>query len=127
MHEGRGLEGPAARFLCHARGRQAPQFLVDERQQLVGRQQVVNLPLNGRSYADLALLAPGVRKSFLGMDQSNSNFRESSFNVNGQRSEFNNFLLDQGLLDYRTPGAADTACEVEATLLRIMEETARPG
>jgi uncharacterized protein (DUF302 family) len=28
---------------------------------------------------------------------------------------------------FHAPGAADTACEVEATLLRIMEETARPG
>ena len=30
---------------------------------VVSTNQIVNLPLNGRSYADLALLAPGVRKS----------------------------------------------------------------
>src|SRR3954454_2954626 len=65
-----------------------------DRGQVIGNATVVNLPLNGRNYSDLALLAPGVRKSFLGMDPNNSNFREGSFNVNGQRSAFNNFQLD---------------------------------
>lgn len=53
---------------------------------------VENLPLNGRSYADLVLLAPGVRKSQL--ENNGTSSREASFNINGQRSAFNNFLLD---------------------------------
>jgi hypothetical protein len=65
-----------------------------DRGQIVGRETIVNLPLNGRSYADLALLTPGVRKSALGMDQTSSNYRESSFNVNGLRSSLNNFQVD---------------------------------
>ena len=62
------------------------------RGQVINRQQVEDLPLNGRSYADLALLVPGVRKSVL--ENQSTTSREASFNVNGQRSAFNNFLLD---------------------------------
>ena len=63
-----------------------------ERGQVIGTRVVENLPLNGREYADLAALVPGVRRDILenGTDSS----RDASFNVNGQRSEFNNFLLD---------------------------------
>ncbi len=63
-----------------------------ERGQVIGTREVENLPLNGREYADLAALVPGVRRDSLenGTDTS----RDASFNVNGQRSEFNNFLLD---------------------------------
>src|SRR4051794_16295548 len=53
---------------------------------------IVNLPLNGRSYADLALLAPGVRKSVL--EDGSVSGRDASYNVNGQRSSLNNFLVD---------------------------------
>lgn len=62
------------------------------RGQVVGQKEVEDLPLNGRSYADLALLVPGVRKSVL--ENQSTTSREASFNVNGQRSAFNNFLLD---------------------------------
>ena len=58
-----------------------------DRGQVVQHQAIVNLPLNGRAYADLALLSPGVRKS-------NIANRDASFNVNGLRSAHNNFLVD---------------------------------
>jgi len=59
-----------------------------DRGQVVNREAVVDLPLNGRSNASLALLAPGVRLAY-GLAK-----RESSFNVSGLRSQFNNFILD---------------------------------
>ena len=63
-----------------------------DRGAVIGKQEIVNLPLNGRSYADLVLLVPGVRKSVL--ENQSLSSRDSSFNVNGQRSELNNFILD---------------------------------
>ena len=59
-----------------------------DRGQVITRAQIVNLPLNGRAYADLALLSPGVRTSSI------SSSRDASFNVNGMRSALNNFILD---------------------------------
>jgi hypothetical protein len=62
-----------------------------DRGQVINSQQIVNLPLNGRSYADLALLSPGVRRSMLAFSSSP---RDGSFNVHGLRSALNNFVLD---------------------------------
>ncbi len=59
-----------------------------DRGTVISREQIVNLPLNGRAYADLALLSPGVRRSSI------ANSRDASFNVNGLRSALNNFILD---------------------------------
>ncbi len=59
-----------------------------DRGQVIGKEQIVSLPLNGRAYADLALLSPGVRKSAI------SDSRDASFNVNGLRSALNSFILD---------------------------------
>jgi Carboxypeptidase regulatory-like domain/TonB-dependent Receptor Plug Domain len=92
------------------------------RSQVIGTKQIEDLPLNGRSYADLTLLAPGVRKSFL-EDQSLTN-REASFNVNGQRSAFNNFLLNgldnnsygtsnQGFANENIPPSPDAVSEFQ--------------
>jgi len=63
-----------------------------DRGAVIAHEEMVDLPLNGRSYADLALLVPGARKSFL--ENQTLSSRDSSFNVNGQRSEMNNFILD---------------------------------
>lgn len=62
------------------------------RGQVINTKAIADLPLNGRAYADLTLLVPGVAKSPL-ENQSDSS-RDASFNVNGQRSELNSFLLD---------------------------------
>jgi hypothetical protein len=59
-----------------------------DRGQVISNEQVVDLPLNGRSNASLALLAPGVRLTY-GLAK-----REASFNINGMRSQFNDFILD---------------------------------
>ena len=66
-----------------------------EHSQVINLQQVAELPLNGRNYADLALLATNTIKSPIAVSFSASGTpREGSFNVNGMRSTYNNFLLD---------------------------------
>ncbi len=64
-----------------------------DRGQVIQRKQIVALPLNGRSYANLALLAPGVRESNTNSPAGGGG-REAAFNVNGLRATVNNFLLD---------------------------------
>ncbi|HVZ84392.1 MAG TPA: carboxypeptidase regulatory-like domain-containing protein [Terracidiphilus sp.] len=59
---------------------------------IISEREVRDLPLNGRAYGDLMALVPGVRRNNL--ENQSVTSRDASFNVNGQRSEFNNFLLD---------------------------------
>src|SRR5215472_8847170 len=63
-----------------------------ERGQVVEGEQIESLPLNGRSYANLALLAPGVVES--NQNGVGTTGREGSFNINGLRNTYNNFQLD---------------------------------
>ncbi|MBB6142986.1 hypothetical protein HNQ77_000930 [Silvibacterium bohemicum] len=63
-----------------------------DRGETVQSREIVNLPLNGRAYADLATLVPGVRKSLLEVLSNPS--RDASYNVNGLNSMANNFQLD---------------------------------
>src|SRR5277367_5341806 len=56
---------------------------------VVNAQQIVELPLNGRRYADLALLEPGVNKNY-----SAANPAPDRFSVNGNSELQNNFLLN---------------------------------
>jgi hypothetical protein len=76
---------------------------------VIGTKQVEDLPLNGRSYADLVLLVPGARKSLL--ENNGTSSREGSFNINGQRSAFNNYLLDG--LDNNNYGTSNQGFENE--------------
>lgn len=64
-----------------------------QRDQVITHEEAVELPLNGREYSALVLLTPGVRASAIGTG-STLTPREGSFNVNGLRSTFNNYLLD---------------------------------
>ena len=63
-----------------------------EHGQVIHTQQIVELPLNGRNYSDLALLATNVHRSPIAAQPTTP--REGAFNVNGMRSTYNNFLLD---------------------------------
>ena len=68
------------------------EFDSSDRGQVVSQRELANLPLNGRAYADLTLLVPGVRKSQI--ENGSVLSRDASYNVNGMRSNANNFMLD---------------------------------
>ena len=66
-----------------------------EHGQVISTDAIAELPLNGRNYADLALLSTNAVKSPISATFSPSGTpREGAFNVNGMRSTYNNFLLD---------------------------------
>jgi hypothetical protein len=66
-----------------------------EHGQVIGTDEIAELPLNGRNYADLALLSTNAVKSPISATFSASGTpREGAFNVNGMRSTYNSFLLD---------------------------------
>ena len=59
----------------------------------IGQQQVEQLPLNGRNYEQLILLAPGVQTVTTGA-QSSFYGREPSYSIAGSRPEGQELLLD---------------------------------
>jgi Carboxypeptidase regulatory-like domain/TonB-dependent Receptor Plug Domain/TonB dependent receptor len=67
-----------------------------ERGQTVTNYESEALPLVSRNYSDLLALVPGSRQApeEIFITSSNSLVRAGSFNVNGERSVFNNYLLD---------------------------------
>jgi len=67
-----------------------------QRGQIITQYQTAALPLVSRNYSDLIGLTTGVRASSNSLSTTSNTglLREGSFNVNGQRSIFNNFLLD---------------------------------
>ncbi len=68
-----------------------------QRDQVISGYQSQALPLVSRNYTDLLALVSGVRQAptqATTTSNINSPVRAGSYNVNGQRSMFNNFLLD---------------------------------
>jgi outer membrane receptor protein involved in Fe transport len=68
---------------------------------VVEHQSIIDLPLNGRNFAQLGTLIPGVVAAPTGLGGAQGNatvggFGDAtgSFNVNGMRNQSNNFLLD---------------------------------
>jgi hypothetical protein len=63
-----------------------------DRGQTIAAKQIRELPLNGRAYSELIYLSTGILRA--PSSGSSSAQREASFNANGLRSTFNNFLMD---------------------------------
>jgi hypothetical protein len=61
---------------------------------VVTQAQVTSLPLNGRDFAQLALLNPGVAAFGGGGGQQGGEGGVSGYSSNGQRSSSNNFMVD---------------------------------
>ncbi|HXG89998.1 MAG TPA: TonB-dependent receptor [Vicinamibacterales bacterium] len=104
-----------------------------DRSQVITGEQTRALPLNGREYSSLALLSPGVRRSPLA-----DGGREGSFNVNGLRSTFNNFLIDgvdnnaygtsnQGFSNQVMQPAPDAVAEFKVVTNNMSAEYGRSG
>ena len=74
---------------------EAPRLETDssQRGQVITGDQTRALPLNGREYSSLALLTTGVHVGSSNLTTGGTP-REGTFNVNGLRSTFNNFLID---------------------------------
>jgi len=64
-----------------------------EHSQVVAAREIAELPLNGRNYSQLVALSTGVVPSPLAQ-QSGYLARDGSFNINGLRSVYSNYLLD---------------------------------
>jgi hypothetical protein len=107
--------------------------------QVIGQQQVVELPLNGRNYSDLALLATGTHRSPMSLTVGpTSTPREGAINVNGMRSTYNNFLLDgvdnnadstsnQGYSNQVAQPSPDALAEFEVVTNNFSAEYGRAG
>ena len=66
-----------------------------QKQQVLTDDAIEAFPLLNMNYSDLLPLAAGVTQDAAGQDLgTSSTVREGSYNINGQRSTYNNYLLD---------------------------------
>ena len=93
---------------------------------VVTGRELVDLPLNGRNFAQLGLLQPGVAPLTAGLAQAGGSLRSGqAYAVNGQRPESNNYLVDGVTNVNRVDGGYAFRTPVDAVQeFRILTETA---
>lgn len=92
----------------------------------VSGREVLDLPLNGRSFTQLGLLQAGVASVTPGVMRIGGTLREGhAYSVNGQRPESNNYLLDGSENNNRIDGGIALKIPVDAVLeFRILTHSA---
>ena len=95
---------------------------------VVSGREVLDLPLNGRNFAQLGLLQAGVAPLSAGLATEGGSLRAGqSYAVNGQRPEGNNFLLDGVQNVNRMDGGFALKIPIDAIAeFRILTNTAPP-
>jgi hypothetical protein len=95
---------------------------------VVSSKEVLDLPLNGRNFAQLGLLQAGVAPLSAGLITEGGSLRSGqSYAVNGQRPEANNFLLDGAQNVNRMDGGFALKIPIDAIAeFRILTNTAPP-
>ena len=78
--------------------------------QVISSQQVVDMPLNGRNYINLASLTAGVINTSAGTNGNTA----GAFSSNGTRGDLNNYLLDGIDNNNNSGGAAQLGINVDA-------------
>jgi hypothetical protein len=95
---------------------------------VVSSRELLDLPLNGRNFAQLGLLQTGVAPLSSGVTTEGGSLRQGqSYAVNGQRPEGNNFLLDGAQNVNRMDGGYALKIPIDAIAeFRILTNTAPP-
>jgi hypothetical protein len=83
---------------------------------VITNNQITELPLNGRNFLQLNLLSPGVihNKTSNTFEAIEINPTATSFSVNGQKSDYNNYLVDGVVMKENEIGTNTFSPSVEA-------------